>query len=436
MKLRIALLAVLLALTSATFAQDDDDTKTKKTPAMREKVYAVLSEAQTLLEEEEDSAGALSKLAQLEKMKDLNTYELAQMYTFYGYVYFQQENFPGAKRAYENVLAQDPPDALAIQTLYALGQLSFVTEDYDDAVKYLNQWFAKADNPGPEPYVLLCQGMYQQGAALEGAAADAKYREAIEPCKTAIALARERGQPVRENWWLLLRTFYYELEDFPNMLAVLEELITNYPKKDYWLQVSGVYGELGQESNQLAAYEVAYKQGFLTRGSELVTLAQLFLQAGVPYKAAKILEAGLEAGTIEDDVRNNRLLAQSWMLAAEDEKALDPLLRAAGQSSEGELDYRLAQTYFNLDRYDEAIDSARSALEKGNLKREDSVQVLLGMALYNEKRYNESKAAFRKAREDSRSQQLAGQWITHVTQEQEREAELARALRGASSEGN
>jgi tetratricopeptide (TPR) repeat protein len=430
MKLRILFLALVLALTGPVLAQDDEETK--KTPAMREKVYTLLSEAQAALEEEENATVALEKLEQLQKMRDLNSYELAQMWTFYGYVYFQEENFREAARAYENVLAQDPPSAMEIQTLYALGQLSFVIEDYDSAVKYLRRWFEEAENPGPDPYVLLCQGIYQQGAELEGDAAKAKYREAIEPCRTAIRLARERDLPVRENWWLLLRTFYYELEDFENMLAVLEQLITDFPRKEYWLQVSGVYGELGQEQNQLAAYEIAYKQGFLTRSSEIVTLAQLLLQANVPYKAAKVLESGFEAGLVENDVQNNRLLAQAWMLAMEDAKAIDPLMRAARQSDDGELDYRLAQTYFNLEDYDKAIESARQALEKGDLKRESSVQVLLGMSLYNEERYEESKAAFREARQDSDTRQLANQWINHVTQEQDREAQLARALRGRS----
>ncbi|MEO0422015.1 MAG: tetratricopeptide repeat protein [Pseudomonadota bacterium] len=431
MTLRTLLITLLLALTTAAFAQDDGERETKKTPAMREKVYTLLSEAQALLEEEENSAGALAKLAQLEKMKDLNTYELAQMWTFYGYVYFQQENYSGARRAYENVLKQDPPEALQVSTIYTLAQLSFVTEDYDGAVKYLKDWFKVALNPGPDPYILLCQGMYQQAANLDGEAAKKRYREAIVPCQDGIALAQERGTEVKENWYLLLRTFYYELGDFPNMLAVLETLITTWPKKEYWIQLSGVYGELGQEKNQLAAYEIAFKQGFLSRGSEVVTLAQLFMQAGVPYKAAKILDDGINnTKMVESDERNNRLLAQAWMLAAEDEKAITPLQRAASLTSGGEMDYRLAQTYFNLDQYDNAIDAANEALRKGSLKRRDAVNVLLGMAHFNEKNYQESLKSFREATKDDRSAQLARQWVNHVQSEIDREAQLRAALRG------
>ncbi len=433
MNLRLLLLALVFALFSVPAFAQDDEGDTKKTPAMTERVYAVLSEAQALLEEQDNPTAALQKLAELDKMKNLNSYEQAQKYTFYGYVYFQQENYEAAKRAYENVLAQDPPEALAIQTTYGLAQLSFVLENYNDAVKYLRQWFAKADNPGPQPYVLLCQGIYQQGTELEGAAADAKFREAIEPCMTAINLARERGEEVRENWWLLLRTFYYELEDFPKMLGVLEELIQNWPKKEYWLQLSGVYGEVGQEANQLAAYQIAYRQGFLERSSEIVTLAQLLLQANVPWEAAQVLQKGLDDGKVEADVRNYRLLSQAYMLAAEDEKAVEPLRLAAQQTSDGELDYRLAQTYFNLDQNEQAIEAGRRALDKGGLKREDSLHVLLGMALYNEKRYNEALAEFRKARSDSRSERLAAQWINYVQEEQDREEQLARALRGRNS---
>ncbi|MEO0975218.1 MAG: tetratricopeptide repeat protein, partial [Pseudomonadota bacterium] len=150
---------LMLLLGTAVLAQDDDkEEETKKTPAMREKVYAILSEAQVLLEEEENPPEALKKLGQIERMKDLNTYEQAQLYTFYGFVYFTQENFAAAVRSYERVLETDPPEALANQTLYTLAQLSFVTENYSAAVGYLDRWFEKAQNPGPQPYILLCQG--------------------------------------------------------------------------------------------------------------------------------------------------------------------------------------------------------------------------------------------------------------------------------------
>ncbi len=420
----LAMFAAGSLLSAPAIAQDGEsapaERATKKTPAMREKVYKVLSEAQELAEANNSSA-ALAKLNSVQKMTDLNSYERAQMWNFYGFIYFGQENYREASRAYENVLKQEAlPEAMETTTVYALGQLSFVTEDYQGAVNYLNRWFKTANNPGAEAYVLLGQGYYQLG----------KYKEAITPVQTAIRIAGEKGQKVKENWWLLLRTFYFELNDYPQMLNSLEKLLAGWPKKEYWLQVSSVYGELGKDTRQLIAYEIAHMQGFLTRGGELVTLAQLYLQENVPHKAAKILDDGIKKGTIDATALNYRLLSQAWQLSAEDEKAIPSLEQAARLSGDGELDYRLAQAFFNLDRYDESVAAGRKALSKGGLKRADQVSVLIGMTLYNQKKYGEARDAFQVAQSDSRSARLAAQWINHCNSEQDRERQLAEATAG------
>ncbi len=421
-----ALVAVLLgspALVQAQYTegggdQQQPEQRTRKTPAMREAVYKKLSEAQTLAEEGQIEE-PLKMLADLLKTKKLNSYELAQIWNFYGFIYFTQERYKEAAEAYVKVLQQENlPEAMETGTLYSLAQLYFIEEDYARALERLDQWFRVAQNPSAGAYILRAQALYQLQ----------RYKDAIEPVETAIAIATRQGKPIKENWLLLLRVFHYELNDFENVAKVLERLIRRYPKKEYWVQLSGMYGELGQERKQLLAYELAYIQGFLNRGRELVTLSQLFLQAEVPYRAAVILEKGLQDGTVEGDARNWRLLSQAWTLAQEDEKAVPALIQAALLSGDGELDIRLAQSYLNLDNYEAAVDAARAGLDKGGLKRSDTANLLLGMALYNLERYNEAKAAFRIARNDQRSNRSAAQWIAHVTNEQARQEQLRAAL--------
>jgi tetratricopeptide (TPR) repeat protein len=219
------------------------------------------------------------------------------------------------------------------------------------------------------------------------------------------------------------------LEDYPKVREILELLVTNWPKKEYLTQLAAIYGELDQEKKQLQAYEAAHAAGWLDRGAELIQLSQLFLQAEVPFKAAKIVEAGLEAGTIDATANNWRLLSQAWTLAQEDEKAIPALKKAAGLSNDGILDIRLAQAYLNLDQYEPCVKSARDGLKKGDLRRTDSANVVLGMCLYDLKRYNEAKAAFRTAAQDRRSAKAANQWIDFINKEIERENQLRDAMK-------
>ncbi len=405
---------------------EESKQETRRTGSISEKVYRKLSEAQELADAE-NYAGARAILDEIKANPKLSPYETAQLYNFYGFVYYAQDRYPDSIRAYETVLKQpDIPQGLKDQTLYTLAQLHFTTENWPKAIDLMKQWMASAPNPGPEPYILLGSAYYQTN----------DFKAMIQPIEKAMAIARERGVDVKEQWWLLLRVAYYELENLQKVKDILEVLVVNWPKKEYWTQLSAMYGELDNERNQLAAYRAAYDQGLLVRSNELVQLTQLLLQAEVPYKAAKVMETGLEAGTIEKNATNYRLLSQAWALAAEDRKAIPALKTAASMSSDGDLDVRLAQSYLNLSEYDECVSAARSGLKKGGVRREDSAQIVLGMCLFELDRFNEAKGAFRSAASDKRSEKTARQWLAFIEREQDRIRQLEESLNQARSASN
>jgi len=315
----------------------------------------------------------------------------------------------------------DLQDRQRTETLYTLAQLYFTIEDWQGSINIMNDWLAAVENPPPEPFILLASAYYQ----LE------KYQEMIKPIDRAMEVARARDVPTKEQWWLLLRVAYYELGDLKQVTRILETLVVNWPKKEYWTMLSGMYGELDQEAKQLAAYESAYDQGLLENGKELVALSQLLLQAEAPYKSARVLEKGFEAGLIEKTEGNYRLLSQAWQLAAEYEKAIPPLKQAASISDVGELDARLANSYLNLSRYDECVDAARAGLKKGGLKREGVAYELLGMCLFEKEKYEDAKKAFRKAANDKSIEKRARNWIKFIETEQSRIAQLNASIKQA-----
>jgi tetratricopeptide (TPR) repeat protein len=391
---------------------------TRKTPAMRERVYTRLAEAQAC-SEMDDLVCAEEKLAEVREMDDLNSYETAQMWNFYAFIAFGQDDYAGAVEAYEMVLTQpDLPLGMETTTRFTLCQLYFQQERYQDSLGMLDQWFLIAENPGPEPYVLRAQVFYQL----------AQYREGIEPVRQAIEVAQVQGKTLQENWYRLLNVFYYELEDYPNVIDVLRTIVDTWPKREYFLQLSAIYGQEGNDLEQLALYELAYEAGWLQRSNEHVQMAQLLLGADVPVKAAYIMEQGLEDGTIEPTMNNWRVLAQAWQLAQEDEKAIPALVEAAGLAEDGEIDLRLAQSYQNLGLWGDCIESARDGLRKGDLRREDQGNMILGACLFETDDYTAARNAFESAQEDTRSRSAAASWIQYVNAEQEREEQLQAAL--------
>ncbi len=416
----------LMLGTSTAFAQGTQAAEgesaaaqeTRKTPAMRERVYQRLSEAQACAEMD-DIACAMELLTEVREMQGLNSYEIAQMWNFYAFIYIGQDNFREAIGAYEMVLEQaDLPLGMETSTRFTLCQLYFQQERYRDSLAMLDSWFALTDMPNPDAYILKAQIFY----SLE------EFANGIPAVLDGISAAEQMEREIQENWYRLLNVFYFELEDYPNVIGTLRTLIQGWPKREYFVQLAAMYGQEGDDARQLALWETAYEAGWLARSNELVQLAQLLLGAEIPVKSATIMADGLESGAIDSTETNWRILAQSWQLAQEHELAIPAMIRAADLTDGGEINLRLAQSYQNLAQYEECVDAAREALSKGDLRREDQANLILGACLFELKEYGSARTAFERAAEDNRSATNARSWIDYVNVEEDRERQLQAAL--------
>lgn len=397
------------------------DRKTKKTPTLNLKMHEKLQEAQAL-NEAGDNVGALKLLDELReprKYEKYNSYERAMLWNFYAFIYYSQENYRKTIESYENVLKQeDLPEALEVGTLYSLAQIYFVQEDYRRAVDMLNRWFKVAENPGANAYILLGQGYYQLK----------DFNKAIPAVEKAIEIARSREKEVKENWYLLLRAMYYEKEDYKKTFDILRILAHEYPKKEYYSQLAAMYGELKQEFNQYSTVAAMNDAKLLNKNAELITYAQFLMQNERPYRAAVVLEKGFKDNIIEKTDRNYKLLGNAWTLAKEDKKAIPAFESAAKLSDNGDLYAALAQSYLNIEDWDKAIVSVNKAFDKGKLKRPDTANVVLGMAYFNQQKYDQSIKAFQAAKKDKRSAKIATQWLRYVQGERDRAKSLEKGL--------
>jgi tetratricopeptide (TPR) repeat protein len=208
-------------------------------------------------------------------------------------------------------------------------------------------------------------------------------------------------------------------------------LLESWPRKRYWFSLAGAYTELAEDNNLIAAYGSAHDQGMLEKESELTTMAQLYMQAEVPYKAATLLEKEMASGRVPKNAKNYRLLSQAWMLSQEDERAIPALQEAARLSDDGELDVRLGNTYLNLGNYDECVAAVRAGLRKGGLKSPDNAQISLGMCLYNKRQYNDAIKAFQDASKTQRSRNVSQQWIRVIEADIERNRQIRIAREAA-----
>ncbi len=397
--------------------------ETRKTPALRNNIYEKLAEAQAFAEAKqyvEAEAVLNDMLDATSKKSKLNRYELANVYNTYAYLRYAVEDYDGALDYYQKVIDQRPeiPLALEINTLYTVAQLYFLQENWRKGIDTLNTWMSVTDTPSTNAYVLLANGYFQLK----------DYDKSLSNIQIAIDREESAGKVPKEQWYNLARFIHFDRDNFREALNVLELLIMYYPKKQYWVQASHLYGEEKDEARQLALLEATYEQNLLDRSQDIVLISQLYLQAEVPYPAARAMEKGLADDIVEKESKNYELAGVAWRQAQEVTKSLPMLEAAASKSEKGELYARLGNVYLDVDKNKEAVEALKRGLDRGGVKRPDQARLALGMAYFNLGDFNAARRAFREARKDKRARSYADQWLKYITSEENRLEELAKDL--------
>ncbi|WP_372862701.1 tetratricopeptide repeat protein [Pseudoalteromonas sp.] len=412
-------LSVLPGVNLAT-VQAAEQQKTTRVPALREKVYSQLARAQKLADDGDSKAG-LDALDSIQaRSSSMNSYEIAMMHNFYGFIYYNENDLVKAIASFEKVIAEDGiPETLRLSTTFSLAQLAMANSDYKKVIAFLDKWDAINTKPKTDAYYLLRAQTYYQLK---------DYAQGLSYISQAINLSDSEGKVPKENWLVLQRAMYYSLNQTDKVVSVLERMVKLYNKPEYWVQLAGMYGETGQEKQQLSVLEAAYQQGFLTSKSDLRQLAQVYLYNQLAYKAANVMSKAIEQGIAEPTAKNYAFVAEAMVQAKEDAKSISYFTKAAERSEHGKYDQRLAEVYVNTEQYDEAADAARMALDKGGLDFESNAFVALGMAQYNLQNFDASILAFEQAEKHKKSQRLAQQWIKYVKREKVHAQTLKTAL--------
>jgi tetratricopeptide (TPR) repeat protein len=412
------------ALAQDSEREERDNQKTKQAQAVSKEVYDRIQKAQELIDAN-DQKGALSILDSLLEKKGITEYEQQNILNYIGFVNYNLDNIPAAIAAYERMIAIPSIEPqIKKTTVYTLSQLSTMQENYKKAISLLDQYFVLETNPAPDAYVLYAQNLYQEN----------RFADMVKPIETAIQVAVSRELSPKEDWYVLLNFAYFQQENYAKVRDIQKILLVSWPRKRYWFSLAGAYTELGEDDNLMSAYDAAHTQGLLESESELTTMAQLYMQHEVPYKAAMLLEKEMASGRVQKNDKNYRLLSQAWTLAAEDEKSIPALQEAARLSSDGELDLRLGNAHLNLGQYGECVASVQNGLRKGGIKSPDNAQISLGMCLYNQRKYQEAIAAFREAGKTQKSRRVSQQWIGVIESDLERNEQIRLAEAAAQKQ--
>jgi len=463
-KSKLIYLFALLALTfsyptsyiEAQSSEKPKKTQYKKARALQTstakkmaKVYEALEVVDEKGEPAPDMETVIEILTELRDARaDLKSYDRSVMWNSWGYVYFSDAKYEQAMQAYENVI-NEPEVTLPIRNaaLFTLAQLNLVKENYSKGIELILQWMDEVETVTAQSWALLGQAYYQQG----------NFNKSMSSLKTAISMAEEEGYKPKENWYVLLAACISELkkeigekEALLQQVDIYEILVNLYPKKLYFVQLGGTYGQLGREKDYMITLKAAHAKDFLDKESEYLALAQLLLLNQNPFWAAQVLVSGQKKITtytetvidkktgkevkvektgpvVRDTEKNLKLLADSWRMAQEIDKAIPVLEKAAKLSKDGKSYVLLGNLYLSEDKLDEAVDSIKKGLKKGKVDKLSQVHLTLGQAYFELQKFEDAKKQFRIAArdKDKKVKTTANNWIKYTENEEIRVKNLA-----------
>jgi tetratricopeptide (TPR) repeat protein len=345
-----------------------------------------------------------TRLLEKLRLNRLNPYERALVFRMLAHIAYGASHSEKAIENFEKFLAEEMlPIRDEARVRFNIAQLYLSLLQWNNAIDWLKQWMRYVAIPEPLGYYLIGIAYYQ----LED------FEAAIDYTKRSVEL----GPNPREPWLRLLAALYAQKQDYENAAPVLEELVLRFANKQYWVQLSLIYGAHENYRRSLSVQQVAYAQGFLTEDKELRRLARSYLYHNLPYPAAQVLETALESGAVTPDSEAFELLANSGIAAREYEQSLEPLRNAAKLSEDGNLYVRLGQVHMQREDWKEASALLEKAVEKGGLKDAGNADLLLGIAYYNGAHVARARSSFLRARKHESTRNAAIRWITHLDTE-------------------
>lgn len=397
----------------------------RKFPNVSESFGKKITEAANYLQPQDESVKPDPKKA-MQLLSEMaansakaNAYELVLLHQYTGYAHLGSENYAKAIESFNKMLAQTPnmPLATEASTIRIVGQLYSQMDNPKKALETLLKWTEYTDTIKPEDSYMFSTLYYQLDDT----------SNALLNVSEAVKNQEAAGKIPAESWYVLQRGLYVDKEDYKSALVVLEKLVKHYPKAEYWKQLSQIYYVVERQKDSLYAFETSYLMGGLTTERDIIRLASMYLEAEVPYKAAKVLKKGIYTDkVVEPTAKNLKLLADSLRLAQDAKESLVEYEKAAEKSTDGDLIIGLAQAYLATDKYKDASKWGRQALKAGKLKRVDYANLTVAQAEFELKNFDEAIKFFKEAGKDARSSKVAAQWVTFSEREKARLEALAK----------
>ncbi|WP_085299126.1 tetratricopeptide repeat protein [Cognaticolwellia mytili] len=278
-----------------------------------------------------------------------------------------------------------------------LADLQMQTKDYEGALVNYKAWMNFTGKSDGDTWSKIAQAHY----ALK------QLDKMIVPADNAIAAY---GDKQNKNPYILKITSYFERKKNKEAVKTLETVLQIFPEdKTWWTQLGMFYLLVEDYDKGLETLDLAYKQGFLEKESEIKTLASLYSQNEVPHKAALLLEKHIDSGLVTRDDKNLASLANAWHAAQHIGKAASYYGELAKMTNLAKHYSKQGMLLKQDEQFKAAIVALNKALELG-VKNKGKLHMSIAESHFYLEQYKQAYKAINLAMKDPKTRKTAKSW--------------------------
>jgi len=303
------------------------------------------------------------------------------------------------------------PSNAAPRLRFVAAYLSYQVGNYDDATAQLD--YAKTLG-----YAGVDATMLRADIALRRN----KPKDARRFVQEAIAQQRASGQPVPIAWTDRALSMAYQARDWTEVGQLYRDRLGQAGDKEDWRSALTNYLAAGdvEPQLQLDLYRLQAANGAMASERDYQSYALLAEKAGYYAEAKAIIEAGRKVGKLTPtQATTSKLLTSVAPKATKEIAGLPALAKKAASASNGKDAASLADSYFALGQFPQAVEQYRLALTKGGVDA-GRINARLGVALARSGDLSGAQAALSQATGDWAS--VAGFWSVWVEQQSRKSA--------------
>jgi hypothetical protein len=280
-----------------------------------------------------------------------------------------------AARTYADLLASGRlPASEQLKLIQAEFSIAYGQKNYPLALSWLQKYF-KAGGAAPEMRTFQILTYFESGdfascAKLQADQVNAELR------------LRQRPTEVQLQTLANCQEHLHDATGFQNTMV---QLVTYYPKPDYWANlVHNVQTAPGfSDRLTLDLDRLNMALGTLTKTDDYMEMTELALQGPLPGEAKMIIDKGYAAGVLgtgPEAARQQRLKDLVYKTYASELPQLPKRVAEAQDTHDGNPLVSLGEEYNSYGQYDKGIPLIEAGMRKDELRHPEDTKLHLGLA--------------------------------------------------------